>query len=787
MQTDLSSPYRMKEMLQRGETYNWPDLVTRDGSQQNHFIAVSGGSEKVNYHFGVGYNKEKGMYENDDQERINFKGSVDARINKVISAGFSINGARTENSYADNSAIQQAWRMNPYMIPYDEEGNIINQPGNRYALDTDGFQFSDQISPLNMLKNSKQEKETWRMLGNFYIQLDLFKGFNIKSTFSPSYTSYRTGSFSGYTNPATGLTYGNENPEDEGVVSGSYLTSKSFGWTWDNMVNYSTTIAEDHNLSFMGLISLESGQSEAGYLKASNPVPETADWWNLKSGTVLADSYTSYSESSMLSYALRANYNWKNRYLLTGTIRWDGSSKFQKDYRWGSFPSVAAAWRITEEPFMKDIDWISNLKLRLSYGVTGNNAGIGNYDTQQIATGPVYYPFGSTYYSGYYPSGVVNATLQWEKSHEVNLGLDFGFLRGRISGSIDVYQKKSTDLLFDVPLPLESGGGTMTTNVGSVRNRGIELSVTTVNIENKDWYWSTTFNFAHNQNRVMELMNDAQMILNGETGSIFVDEPVQNVYGYQWGGIVSDKDFVVPDHEVATTNGFTPGETVKMYDYYYKCYGLTEGQPYIVDVNGDGNFDDSDKKIWSRDPSWTGSLSSNLQWKNWDFSFNIYTKQNYTVKSNFIGSYLDLSDRGRERIMQDWYIPAGTLLDADGVNADGTYINPVFQQTTHYGAYPFPNYGGSNSGVGRQADYWNQAKCYVDASYVKVKNITLGYTFPKKLINSFGCNQLRLYFTVTNPFVFSDYDGFDAEWADAATKNDGPSTITYQIGASIKF
>jgi hypothetical protein len=152
-----------------------------------------------------------------------------------------------------------------------------------------------------------------------------------------------------------------------------------------------------------------------------------------------------------------------------------------------------------------------------------------------------------------------------------------------------------------------------------------------------------------------------------------------------------------------------------------------------------------------------------------------------------MSEYLNLSDRGRNKLQADFYIPAGTLLDCDGVNADGTYINPVYQATTHYGSYPFPNNGGSGGGVGTASEYWNSAKKYVDASYVKVKNITLGYTFSKSLLKHIGCKHFRLYATVTNPFVFTSYKGFDPEWASASNKQDGPSTITYQIGASIKF
>ena len=540
----------------------------------------------------------------------------------------------------------------------------------------------------------------------------------------------------------------------------------------------------------MALFSSQASNTEKSYWAATE-VMDGTDWWNMGTGTYNADdSYTSYTENSMISYAFRLNYSYKSRYLLTATVRRDGSSKFTKDNRWGTFPSVALAWRASEEAFLQKVNWLSNLKLRLSYGVTGNNDGIGNYATQQSVSGPVFYPFGPDYLNGFYPSSIVNKDLKWETSTEYNAGIDFGFFGGRINGSVDVYQKTSKDLLYSVALPLESGGGTMVTNIGSVRNTGVEVALTTVNVETKDWHWETTFTFAANKNKVREINGTGDRVLSSgiTTGSLFVGSSVNNTYAYEWGGVVTDRDMTVPNNAAATNAGLTPGSTMKEYDYYYKVYGLTEGQPYVIDQNGDGNIDQDDRVIKSMDPKWTGSFTSNLTWKNWDFSFSLYAKVGYKVYSSFLTSdILGLNDRGRQKLAMDWYIPAGTLLDCDGVNEDGTYINPKYQEVTHYGGYPFPNNGGSNSGVGRQADYWNVAKGISDASFLKVKNITLGYTFEKNFLNKFGCKHLRLYATVTNPFVITSYKGFDPEWAGAGVKQDGPSTINYQVGASIKF
>lgn len=778
---------RMKHMVDNGMTYDWPDAVTDNGTQQNHYLAVSGtaGGGDVSYHMGIGYNDEQGIYKDDKTQKINIKGSVDAKITKYVTGGFSFNLARQNNDYADDNGVQYAYRMNPFMQPYNENGARNEKPGNYEAMGSDnGYQFSDQASPLLLLENQTKNRQSWRVLGNVYLQAKPLDGLTLKTTFSPNFNTYRQGTFNDVSEYVKGY-----EPDGDGnrAVNTQY---RGFSWTWTNQVTYAKTFAQNHNVDVLLLNEVTSSNNENLSVTSRQVLPGS-EWYNVGSTAdkTKGDYSSSYSEASMISYAVRANYSFKGRYMLTGTVRWDGSSKFADGHRWGSFPSVAAAWRISEEDFMENTkDWLSNLKLRLSYGVTGNNDGIGNYATQQTVSTGHYYPFGNAHYTGAWPSGVVDQYLTWESSTEYNLGFDFGLYNNRISGTFDVYQKEAKDLLYPVDLPLEAGlvnGAVknMKTNVGTVQNRGIEISLTTVNIERKNWNWTTTFNFAVNKNKVKEINGTGEDM---PQNSLFIGKPINNVYTYTWDGVVDDRDMTVPDHQVAKANGFTPGETVKSYDYYYKCYGLTEGNAIIRDVNGDGIFDDADKKVYNSDPAWTGSFTSNLSYKEWDLSFSVYAKQHFTVSSNFYGEYLNWGDRGRNHLQVDYYIPAGTLIDCDGVNKDGTYINPVYQQQTHYGSYPFPNNGAGNSGVG--SSYWlDDTNKLADASFVKVKNITLGYTFNKNLLKSIGLQKLRLYCTVTNPFVFTDYKGFDPEWAGASNKNDGPSTITWQFGASVKF
>lgn len=778
----------MKNMLLNGEGYNWPDLVTQDGQKQNHYLAVNGSSKNTHYHFGVGYNREEGVYKNDLQNRYNMKGSVDSKINKYLSAGFTLNLAYTENQLASDDAVKDAFRQVPFARPYASDGSFNVKPGNFESMGTKANQFTDTVNPLIYLRDDSKESNTFRVLGNIYVQLKPVEWLSFKTTFSPNYVNSRTGEYTASSGSRTETSSHEE------------YTRKD--WTWDNQIDFNKTFG-DHSLSAMGLFTMSSFDrmySQIGRTSTDDASIMTGTkWYNMYTGTIFEKdpkdsgigTGTAYWEETMMSYALRLNYSYKGKYMFTGTVRTDGSSKFLKDSRWGWFPSAALAWRISEEDFMKKISWIDNLKLRLSYGVTGNNTVCDHYNSVGVS-GPNIYAFGSVVANGYYPSGVINADLKWEKSHEINFGIDYGFLNNRINGSIDLYSKTSKDLLYQRDLPLVSGGGKLWDNVGEVQNRGIEFALNTVNIQTKDWYWTTSFNFARNINKVKKI-NGENKIIDADTpitSSLFVGSPMNSLYLYKWDGIVSDKNITVPNNDAAVNAGFTPGEQVRSCDYYHKVYGWSEGMPIIKDNDGNGVINADDKMILGcQDPSWTGNISSTLQYKDWDFSFSIYTKQNFTVYSNTLADTYDYAYRGWNKIAMDYYIPAGTLIDCDGVNADGTYINPVYQETTHYGSFPFTNSSITNNGAGSASYEKNvyNALAVDKISYWKVKNITLGYTFPKKLLSSWGCQYLRLYVNITNPFVFTKYKGFDPEWADAAKKNDGPSTVTYQIGASIKF
>nr|WP_320059404.1 TonB-dependent receptor [uncultured Bacteroides sp.] len=742
----------VKDMYLNKNYTNWADIVTREGSQQNHFLNISGNAKDITYRIGLGYQKEDGILY-DSYERWNLKGAIEHKISDKVSAGLSTNMATSLKNSGSSNAVASGFRMTPNMPCYywegENAGQPIYQPGKDAVVYPNGGGPTSTINPVIDRENSKDATRYYDFMANFYLQYSPIKELIFKTTFSPMYSKNMQGVF-----------YGSLTQSRQGK---SGLTEKrnneAFSYTWDTQANFIKNIG-DHSISALGLFSVYQYKGEGDFISVTD-MPFDVDWYNLGSGTVL-DKSSYYNKIAMLSYVARINYAYKGRYMLTVSSRWDGSSKFQKENRWGMFPSTALAWRISDEPFMESTNkWLSNLKLRGSFGVTGNNAGIGAYDTQALANVKYYYNFGSSIANGYGYT-MTNSNLTWEKTTEYNLGLDFGFFNNRINGSIDVYNKDSKDLLMKMETPYELGSntGSIVNNVGKVNNKGIEIQLNTINIQNKDWRWETNFSFARNINKIKEL-NNAKEDLVGN--SWFIGRPIDVVYGYKYLGVCT--------REEAQAYAADPKMKTKFY----------EGEMKIYDKDENGTINADDKMVLGHcAPTWTGSLSSNLTYKNLDLSVGIYTSQGGMVYSSFMGEFLDYGQRGMMRMNMDFYIPEG----APVLGEDGTITT---QKETHYGSYPFPTNGTNGKGAGA---YWaGGSQNFVDNSYVRVKNITLGYTFPKEWISKLHISNLRIYANVLNPFTFTDYKGFDPEWASAEIGNgtNGVSSRTYQFGVNLKF
>lgn len=733
---------------------DWPDIVLRDGQQQNHFVNISGNSRDISYRVGMGYQSEKGMLY-DGYERWNLKASFDSKISDKFTVGFNTNLATSLQNKGSQRSVQTGFNMTPLMPAYywegENEGELILQPGKDEAIYPTAGGPTSTLNPVVDRMNSTDDVRSYYVMANTYLQYTPVKDVVLKTTFSPMYTKTHNGVFYGVdTETRRGLTNYAEDNNDE-----------VFSYTWDTQANYMKRFG-DHNFNLLGLVSVYSETMEGNNITVVD-MPFDVKWYNLTSGTV-QNQGSYYEQVTMLSYVARLNYDYKGKYLATISSRWDGSSKFKKENRWGMFPSAALAWRMSEESFLDNASWLSNLKLRVSYGITGNNANVGPYDTRWLADLPYYYNFGSTVANGYGYS-LTNSELTWEKTNEINLGVDFGVWENRVSGSIDAYRKISKDLLMPMLTPYELGSpsGSIWSNVGKVKNTGIEIQLTTVNVQKKDFNWTTSFTFAHNKNEILELNGKKEDLAGNKW---FIGQPIDVVYGYVMDGVCTA--------EQATAFAADATQKTKFH----------EGEMKFKDLDGSGTIDPKDKAVQGHaEPNWTGSLLSTINYKNFDFSFNIYASQGSKVYSPFMNNFTSFSSRGTQHLKMDYYIPDG----APSLGEDGTISA---QDGTYYGTHPFPTGGANGAGAG---SFWlsgeDGSQYFVDNSYVKVKNITLGYSLPKTVTSKLKISNLRIYMNVLNPFTFTDYKGFDPEWADAEISDGtgGVSSRTYQIGVNLKF
>lgn len=728
---DSRTSYGASEVLKNNidnKNYtDWLDLVANNGSQQNHSLSISGKSaNNISYLFGLGYQKEDGVFINEWYDRYNFKASVNHKISDKWTAGTNVILAITEQELGGGEQgweMREAFIMPPVVTPYIPEGyenagDYSLRPAQSY-----GMGITASLNPMITRTESRDNDRQLYVLGNIYLQYSPIKGLTLKSTLSTRVNSQRRGTFEGSKSQTRNL----RDP------AADLTKNQSLSYTWDNQAVYEKIVG-DHNFNFMVLHSLDYFNNEGSYIAVEN-LPFESLWHNLGSAPDIIEVGSSYRKITLASVLGRLNYSYKNKYLLTASFRTDGSSKLAEGHKWSIFPSAALAWRISEEDFLQGAEKLSNLKFRVSYGYTGNN-NISPYSTLTYVSSQRYYEFGGVSANGFAPSNIANSSLTWEKTRELNVGLDFGFFSNRISGSIDVYDKLSNELLLPSKLPVETGWGSVMANIGSVSNKGVELALNTVNIDTKNITWETSFTFSKNINKIEELYGTDE----DDIGNLwFIGEPVNVNYTYVFDGI-----WKADEAELAAV------------------YGQREGQARVKDLDeSDAIEADKDRTIiGTPDPSWAGSFATTVRYKNFDLNASLYTQQGVQVRSDFHFFYTRMKDRWRNKLDINYYMPDN--------NVTG------FRDSDEY---PTPKAEGT---------YWDKVGYYKDVSFVKVKNISLGYTFSSELLKSTDIKSLRLYVNVLNPFIFTKYDGYDPEWA-ASRFGGGVSTTTYQFGVNVKF
>jgi TonB-dependent starch-binding outer membrane protein SusC len=730
------------QRVANNKTFDWYNAVLKPGITQNNYLNISGRSESgLSYNLGIGIQKETGNIDNEGIDKYSFKAGINHKINEKFSFGTNLTLAKTDQQQGSPVAMQEAFRLAPFMSPWaiDAGGNEIVgtyalQPGTlRYPNGTLAINKTGTLNPLLEIANSKDETTRWTTLGNLFAEYKATKWLSFKSNFSGGITNARQGkSFGAQTN--VGL-------NNKNLSSGEITNNQNFNFTWDNQFNINYTLKEDHVFSFLGLQSIFSNTSESSFL-SSRENPVDTGFYNLGSGYITTQTVASnYSKNTLNSFAARLNYTYKGRYLLTASTRYDGSSVLSAGNKWTSFPSVALGWKVNEESFMKNLKFISALKLRASLGYTGNNT-VPAYSSLSLLKLPTYYEFNNTLVNGITSNNLVNPELTWEKTKELNYGVDFGFLRNRITGSVDLYDRLSEGLLYKQTLPLETGIPFITSNVGSISNKGIEVALTTKNIQTKNVSWETSFTFTKNVNKLMSIYNQTEK--NDVGNNLFIGENINSLYNFVFDGIWQESE-----RALAATYNQKPGEA------------------RVKDLNNDGKIDAVNDRtiLGNTDPKWSGSFSSTLRVKQFDLSFNIITNQGVTVFSQFHNNFADVNDRGRQKLdLADWYIPE----NGAGIPAQYSNTNPIPRAAGVY-----------------YTD--NRVAFYKDASFVKVQNISLGYTFSNDLVDRLKIKSFRVYVNVLNPFVITNYEGYDPEWAASSFAVGRVSSITGQIGVSLKI
>ncbi|MBE7175797.1 MAG: TonB-dependent receptor [Mucilaginibacter polytrichastri] len=710
------------ESIQRGRSTDYQRMMLRNGFTQNHDVNVLGGTDNTRYNLSLNYFNDKGIIPDQDFTRYTTRINVDQTIGKRFKVGLSSLGSYSVRNGEDTNPYNQALIENPLGVPYDAAGNLIFLPT------SDGLRSNplSEIVPNAVINRGKR----FRLLSSLYGDAEIIDGLKFRMNFGPDLVQNRKGNFRGrYTN-------------ERRLGDPSANTTEDFVllYTWENILTYKKTFGK-HGLDFTGLYSVQTRNFESSNAGVVGLPVESLEYYNLGlTGNPLATTVGSgYEKWSILSYMGRVNYSFDNRFLFTLTGRADGSSKFAPGNKWGFFPSAAVAWNVIDEEFLKDSKVFSNLKLRASYGSTGNE-GILPYQTQGllVRTG---YDFDGTPAFGYRPSSIQNRNLKWETTTSANIGLDFGFFNERLSGSLEVYRSSTRDLLLPQLLPITSGFQSILTNVGSTRNSGIEFSLSSQNIVPKvenGFSWSTDFNIFANKEQITSLSRGK---VDDVGNARFIGQPQRVYYDFEKIGIWQSYEAEEAAH-----------------------YNAQVGQIKVADRNNNGVIDPDDRTILGTDmPDFSGGITNRFAYKGFDLGIVAFARVGNMIRSPYhTGSINNLFGRFNNFDVDYW-----------------TASNPT-------NAFPQPN-------ANQEFPLYGSTLQYFDGSFIKIRSINLGYTFSSDVVKSIRAKSLRVYITAQDPFMYSPYvskyNGLDPEINPDVTDPvpNTPLTRKFLIGLNINF
>ncbi len=714
---------------------DWQDLYYKTGVGHNHDISITGGTNGGSYSFGAGYYHDESVVPTEQYNRISVHGTFDQNVGKFFRFGLNTNTSYRKNE--GRSDIYNVLSKTPLSSPYNEDGSIkryIAMPADDSAVLTRDVAESLEDVWLNETKGLGTYNTLFGELKCPWVE-----GLSYRINIGLNYRTSKNGSFTG-----TGVL----NKDANAINGGSISEDQTRNWAVENLITYDRTFNEKHNLNIVGLYSAEQTVYESTGASAQGIPYDLFQYYALdKASTEKKLQNYNYWKSGLVSWMGRVMYSYDNKYMASVAIRTDGSSRLAPGHQWHTYPAFSAGWNIAREDFMSQYKWIDNLKLRVGFGQTSNQA-ISPYSTLG-SLNIRNYNFGDTYKAGYYVNILPNSELGWEYSKTWNFGLDFSFFNGRLNGSFEYYVQKTKDVLLDVSMPSTSGVSSYTGNIGTTQNKGFELSLNGVIIDNKNgWNWEAGINLYANRNKLTALESGRTR---DEGNRWFVGHPIDVIYDYENQGLWNESDIITYSDGKTNREILEPGGNLGMIKVKYTG-------DYVEDTDINGNtvqrptraINADDRQIIDMEPDLLGGFNSTVTYKNFDFTvigaFQIGGKVISAIHSS--NGYLNMLTGRRGQLDVDYWTEE---------NTGAKYPKPAGAGDTDNAKYA--------STLG-----------YFNGGYLKIRAITLGYDFAKlQAVKNLGISRLRLYATIQNPFVlFSPYTnecGLDPETNSWANEN----------------
>ncbi|MEM8965350.1 MAG: TonB-dependent receptor [Bacteroidota bacterium] len=758
---------------------DWISRVQRDrsfpGRQANYNLSASGGSENIKYLLSGSYFDQEGIVRNTGFERFTLNINLDFDVNDNIRLGTKIaptyqvlNNLNGQNVTQGRWFVSPLWQtsllMPPILNAYDADGNIIH-----YGADSD-FRINQYEYGITFFGNplywfeETDERETFRSLANVWGEVSFLKDFTFRSAIQTDFSASRRNQF----RPSTwGFRFGAPGPQNfaNGTVNGTSTRDQGTKWYWENLLTYKKTVADNHNITATAGYTAEKTVFSDIRIRKEGFLSDDVEL--ISAANIVEDQLNDATESALETTFVgmfgRVIYDWNNRYYLTASFRRDGSSRFGSETLWGNFPSVAVAWRLSDEPFMSNFGFLDNLKFRGSYGVTGNSA-IPNFRQQRII-GLNNYIINNASALTFEDAELFDPRLGWERTEEFNAGVDIGFFNGRLNATVDVYQRITTDMLLNVQLPDYTGYSSILQNFGEMENRGVEVTINATPVTGPV-LWNTSVNVSHNRNFATRLFDNENEFIQGFNASGFsltrtyVDGPVSVFWGGIFDGAFNDWDEVYNEPSVFNYFG---GSTFNM-----RNRNTHPGDLKTLDVDGDGVLTNNDRTVIGNPwPDFNWGFTNTLRWKNID----LFVQIDGIVGAEVYNVVRFENYRQGQR----------------GFNMPAEYLNDYWAPDNPDARFPILRTNRQvNSG-------WDNSLLVEDGDYTALRTLRLGYTLPEAWTDRNFIDKMRLYVNVQNALYFTEYSGYNPEGnnrgdeASGRARNFGVDGGNYPLSRVITF